>query len=377
MAAMSAQLTVAIIARNAASTIGAALRSVIDDSDSPIILVDDFSDDATVDIARNIAGGRLTVVRPDRHVGTGLARQTALDAIETPYGLWIDADDVALPGRVSAMLSALQDGADLVYEDCYLVGQDGSRTLLSNPRFLEGDGILRSFERNWIHGLWGGFNVYFARTVGYDPAFTAAEDYDFLLRALAIRPSVAFIRHPLVLHYDRPGTVSRNIGNANAFTARAKHKFSVDNLKTYLTSTKLGWLAYVQRYMEVGDYKAALLELNSCNVGGDTVAPYGKSAHWIATYFRAICALEMQDYSLAENLLVQLDTADNAAEVYNALGVAVRQLGREAEARQYFHRALELYGDYHDAKHNLAVTHEIRVTRVPLRTALGRNAYRI
>ncbi len=370
-------LTITIIARNAEATIVAAIRSIKRDNAYPILLVDDFSSDNTADAARDIAGNQITVVRPPRHVGTGLARQTALDHVGTPYGLWLDADDEMLPGRAEAHVQALSAGADLVYESCYLVSEDGGRTRLDNPEFLmQPGGMLRCFERNWVHGLWGGYRAEFARSVGYDPSFKAAEDYDFLLRALLKRPQIAFIPDPMVLHYDRPGTVSRQVDVTTTFSQAAKRKHDRVAVNKALKDFDLGWLVRAQMDMADGRFADAAKLLRRQSVSqAALIPPYGKSERWVALYLSAICHIKIGEYAAAEAVLAEAQALGHTPEGFNALGVLARMRGDETAARACFRSALDLYSDYFDARENLAHKEATRITPSPLRGQHGRNIY--
>ena len=170
---METLATIVIAARNAASTIERAVRSAILQKNCPIILVDDFSSDDTVDRAKKAGGGRLTVVRPPEHRSLGLTRQTGLDAVDTPYGVWLDSDDEFLPDRVDRLVSALtRDQGDLASDAIELFDGSSSRFLrhLTIPDFLkEHHPLARLFERNYLQGVgYLAFRTEFARGIGYD-----------------------------------------------------------------------------------------------------------------------------------------------------------------------------------------------------------------
>ena len=113
---MARDVTIAVVARDAEATIARCMRSALAQGGA-ILLVDDHSTDTTAARARSVAGSRLQVVSPDRHETIGRARQTAIDAVTTPFLMWIDADDEAQPGRAGRLLSRLEhEGADLVYD---------------------------------------------------------------------------------------------------------------------------------------------------------------------------------------------------------------------------------------------------------------------
>ncbi len=128
---------------NAAATVGAAVRSALDQGASVgrVVLVDDGSTDGTADAARHAAAGdpRLVVLeRP--HRGLVAALNDGLQACEAPYIARLDADDVALPGRVDAQLRALR-------ADPRLAAVDGLVELVGGPP----EGMRLWAE--WINGL--------------------------------------------------------------------------------------------------------------------------------------------------------------------------------------------------------------------------------
>ena len=122
------RVTLVMTARNAAATIERALRSATTQPIESIVLVDDHSEDDTVARARRVARARLTVIRPARHETIAVARQTAIDAIRTPLGIWLDADDEWLPGRVTKLMATLGDDlADFAFDGAEIVSSDGPR----------------------------------------------------------------------------------------------------------------------------------------------------------------------------------------------------------------------------------------------------------
>ena len=71
-------VSILIPARNAEATIARALQSVRSQTFAPIILADDHSTDRTVEVACDLAGSQLQVVRPDTRCTVAAVRQTAL-----------------------------------------------------------------------------------------------------------------------------------------------------------------------------------------------------------------------------------------------------------------------------------------------------------
>jgi glycosyltransferase involved in cell wall biosynthesis len=112
-AAPAPVVSVLVVARNAASTIGEQLDALAGQAfGAPweIVVVDDGSTDATasiVDARAAVMPWLHRVAGPGR--GVAAARNAALAAARAPYLAMVDADDVVAPGWLAAMVAALDD----------------------------------------------------------------------------------------------------------------------------------------------------------------------------------------------------------------------------------------------------------------------------
>lgn len=108
---------VVIPARNAAPTIGAAIRSVLDQSapDLRVIVVDDGSSDDTPRIVAALAAtdARVTLIR-QRQAGIAAAMNAGIAAGNAPFVARLDADDLSDPDRHARQLGHLLDNPDTV-----------------------------------------------------------------------------------------------------------------------------------------------------------------------------------------------------------------------------------------------------------------------
>ena len=118
-------LTVVVPAYNEAANIAACLAAVLASeppcADWRLLLVDDGSTDATIAMARAVAGERFTLLeagpRPlgERWVGKNWACSRAIDTVTSDWVLFIDADLRLQPTALRrALAQALADGADLL-----------------------------------------------------------------------------------------------------------------------------------------------------------------------------------------------------------------------------------------------------------------------
>jgi glycosyltransferase involved in cell wall biosynthesis len=383
--------TILIAARNASGTIERVIRSAVSQGPYPIILIDDFSTDDTVARARVVAGSGLKVVRPPRHESLGLTRQTGLMTVDTPYGIWIDADDELLPGRVDCMVAALgDDGADLVSDEVELY--DGPtntfREILHIPGFLKGHHPLaRLFERNYLPGIGViGFRTEFARRIGYDPLLHGAEDIDFALRAIAATARFSLLNSIGYRLHAYPSSLSRSIENQRKMyrTALRKHPYHevdrllrvggyVDRIRTWA----MGSMAiFREDYSQALAFVDALENLNHnpdeiLEPGGPCPRPEG----WLISFHRGTLLYLMNRNAEAIRALERAQKILPTAEGANNLGACLMQAGDNSGARMLFVESLRLYPEYQDAQHNLSGKGPLRVATHPLRGSDARRDY--
>lgn len=79
------------------------------DVDVRVVVVDNASRESLPKL-----DGGATVVRSDRRLGVGAARNVGLEQVETEYVTFLDADDVLLPGTLAVLCAELTADARLV-----------------------------------------------------------------------------------------------------------------------------------------------------------------------------------------------------------------------------------------------------------------------
>jgi biofilm PGA synthesis N-glycosyltransferase PgaC len=98
-----------------------------------IIVVDDFSNDGTGDIARELGA---TVVRPPQNTGSKAGAQTfALTYVRTEFCMAIDADTVVAPDGVEKLVAAFED--DRVAAACGFVLPRHVSSIWERGRYIE------------------------------------------------------------------------------------------------------------------------------------------------------------------------------------------------------------------------------------------------
>jgi glycosyltransferase involved in cell wall biosynthesis len=145
-------VSVVVPTHNRAGLLPATVASVLQEREVPIelVVVDDDSQDGTEDWLAQQTDPRLRylVLRPGR-LGSG-ARNAGFATVEAPYVLFLDDDDLLLPGAVAALLRALEAHPEAARSigACHSMGEGMRGTRLPHPR-------VPMVRRTWLEELWG------------------------------------------------------------------------------------------------------------------------------------------------------------------------------------------------------------------------------
>lgn len=120
-------ITVLLPARNAQSTVGRAIRSVLRSMPDPtkILVLDDASEDGTADVVQGLCrqDRRIGLIATQTPSGVAGALNILLEAATTPLVARMDADDIGLPWRFAAQLRELRrQSVDLVFTPSIMFG---------------------------------------------------------------------------------------------------------------------------------------------------------------------------------------------------------------------------------------------------------------
>ena len=387
---MNRSATILIAARNAAATIGRAVRSARAQGDYRILLVDDHSSDETARIARREVAD-IDVVRPPHHGMLGFTRQFGLDQVCTPYALWLDADDELLPGRTDRLVRAMAEtGVDLAFDELELVdGATGiSKGTCPIPSFLDRPPyLLRLFERNHLPGVGQvAFRTESARAVGYDGELHGPEDIDFVLRALMSGLCATLVREVGYRMYAYPTSVSRQLNHQRAMYRQALRKHAYSDVRFLLERAGASprvvvWtLVSLALFREELDTALALVDeaadlIDDPYVVDEPDGPCPMPEGWRVAFYRGTLHALRGEFAAARDALNLPHDIGAEADTANNLGVALAQCGDPHTAREYFEYALRLRPDYLDARLNLESALPDRITTHPLRRVAARADY--
>jgi hypothetical protein len=174
--------------------------------DFEFLIIDDGSTDGCIDILAPQRDSRLHVLRNEKNLGLTRSLKIGVELARGEYIARMDADDVALPGRLEKQVAYLTTYPEIgiLGSACYVIDQQGHR--IGFLRFP-----LDDLEIRWATLLASPFahpavmlrrDVLLKNKLNYDERFQATQDYDLWTRMLN-HTSGANLAEPLLL-YRKP-----------------------------------------------------------------------------------------------------------------------------------------------------------------------------
>lgn len=223
------KISVMIAAYNAASSIEAAIGSLLrqqDAADLDIVVGDDGSTDGTGDVVQALAAPQVRLLSLP-HRGVSATRNAILNALapDTDFLTSLDADDLSPIGRLDRVLRWFRDdpALDFVYGDTLMFRAPGA-----DPRDPALDGPTLRLRSAQLGA--GVYRFEFVRRIGqFDEDLIQAEDLDFLLRMLESGPRFRltnqveyyYRRHATNMTHDRR-VLERSVRHAMLKSAKRK-----------------------------------------------------------------------------------------------------------------------------------------------------------
>ncbi len=196
----NAGVCVIIAAKNAADTIGRAIKSALAEPETAeVIVIDDGSSDGTAQVSRQADDltGRLAVHSFEANKGPAAARNHAIALSRSPLLAILDGDDFFFPGRLKNLLAEsdwdfIADNIAFVDEEkaagAHLALEDfpAAPRSLSLSEFIRGNISKRGVRRGEIGFLKPVMRRSFLDEHGlrYREDLRLGEDYDLYVRAL-------------------------------------------------------------------------------------------------------------------------------------------------------------------------------------------------
>ena len=200
---------------NGAATITETVSSVLSQQhvSLELLVIDDGSTDATVQVLSDIDDARLKV-HSFSNQGLAASRNRGIARAEGQYVSFIDADDLWTADKLHRQLEALKADpeAGMAYSLTDCIDESGRVTGPGGHIVRNGDVYSELLIRNFIES---GSNVMipvpvFARTGTFDESLQAAEDWDLCLR-IALAYKVVCVPAAQILYRIHSGAMSSNI----------------------------------------------------------------------------------------------------------------------------------------------------------------------
>lgn len=182
-----AQVTVILPVFNGETTLARAVKSIQQQTYPhwKLLLLDDGSTDATLEIAHSFQDCRITVISDGLHKGIVERLNQGVKLADTPYIARMDADDFSLPERLEQQIIFLENTpqVDLVGTAIHLVSPTGEvigiRIFSTSHSGIVSKPWLKTISI--AHPTWCGRTAWFKKWPYQD--FSRNEDQELLLRA--------------------------------------------------------------------------------------------------------------------------------------------------------------------------------------------------
>ncbi len=267
------KVSILIPAYNAEAWLGLTIQSALDQvwPNTEIIVVNDGSRDATLEIAQSFQSHRVRVVNQDNQ-GAARARNHAFSLAQGEYIQWLDADDLLAPEKLSRQLRAAREfsGKTLL--------SSAFGTFYSNPAravFTPGplwtdlspvDWITAKFANNtWMNpAVWLVSRELTEAAGVWNPELSLDDDGEYFCRVVAASEMVRFVpeAHSFYRQWN-PASLSRSAGDRACLSLLKSLKLNVGYLLSLEDSdrTRAAARSYLQVW--VGYFYPDKLELLS------------------------------------------------------------------------------------------------------------------
>ena len=209
---------------NGEKTIQETIESVLNQTftDFELIVINDGSQDATLEIVERIQDPRLKVFSYT-NAGQATSRNRGISYACGEYISFIDADDLWTPDKLEAQLIALQNNSEaaVAYSWTKCIDEMGNFSRRGSHISVNGDVyaklLLIDFIENGSNPLIRAQAI--AEVGGFDESMTPSEDRDLWLR-LAARYHFVAVPSPQVLYRQSANSASANILRMEAASLR-------------------------------------------------------------------------------------------------------------------------------------------------------------
>lgn len=201
-------ITVAIPVFNGEKYIRESIQSVLDQTypDFELIISNDGSTDATMEIVNSFQDPRIKVIDDGMHKGLATRLNEQIAMARGKYFARMDADDVMLPLRLECQMSFVMEHpeTDVLGSSVVVIDENGKkigyRGAFDRDISYIPNGTLFSLVNTFMHPTVFGKTEWF-REYYYNPACEGCEDMDLWIRSIK-KSTFYAISTPLLLYRD-------------------------------------------------------------------------------------------------------------------------------------------------------------------------------
>ncbi|MBE3581287.1 MAG: glycosyltransferase family 2 protein [Thermoanaerobacteraceae bacterium] len=222
-------VSIIVPAYNAEKYIADTIKSVLQQTYPyfELIIVDDASEDRTVEIVRSFCDERIKLIRHKSNQGPGGARNTAIEAAKGRWMTVLDADDQYLPHRLEKLLQAAKEAGDgyFIADDLLISFEtlsglkpwrrqsESYKINFGDNDFLDLD--LCRFLKFKAPGLQPFLPLDHVKKYGllYDSSCFYGEDFEFVCHLFRTGLKLRLIKEPLYLYRLTPGSLTSKTAN--------------------------------------------------------------------------------------------------------------------------------------------------------------------
>lgn len=329
-----------------------------------IIVIDDCSADCSATVAQKWVDqnrGRIQLYCQPRTYGAAAARNLGCERAKSDWVLLMDADDLAEPHLLAAESEAVRSYREqwgmlpcLAYSAYQSFASSGEvipgvyRSQPAGPDEILGYELVRN--RIATSGLLLQRATFF-RAGGFDVTLKYAEDYDLWLR-LAQLGGFAYIDQPLVKIRRHETNTSSNLGKMLEGEKNVLRRYAPEFIRNAIERRK------APPVVNQSDFAAVMYKLECWDEGFEVAKQvchsdpeYASGFFLVGVYYLKTHQWQKAEQAFYDTLSIQ---AEHGATLNNLGALLIRE-GNLETAQKMLTKALALYPNYLDARHNLTL----------------------
>lgn len=205
-------VSVLMPAFNAEKYIALAIKSILEQtlSDFELIIFNDGSTDSTAEVIADVCDNRIVLIESKCNVGLVEARNILVSRARGRYIAFLDADDIAMPGRLMAQVAFLDGQQVDICGSNYLSFYEATGKIkTSNQRHSDADirALLTIFSPLCNPSVMGKSEVF--RRFPYQLGIDYAEDYSLWVKMALAGYRFANLKEALITYRVHPKQTSQ------------------------------------------------------------------------------------------------------------------------------------------------------------------------